>query len=94
MTALPEVFVIIKFFNGDRLTRRFATCEAAWLWERKTRHLHARRRRKADRLEVMISLYAGCTIHGNSYGGILYGSDTYGVELPSYLRYEENRRSK
>ena len=92
--TLPEVFVMIKFFNGDRIMRRFDHCEDAWLWERKTRQLHARRRKKADRLEVALSLYAGCTVYGDSYGGILYGSDTYGVELPSYLRFEENRRSK
>ncbi len=85
---------MIKFFNGDRITRRFDHCEDAWLWERKTRQLHARRRRKADRLEVMLSLYAGCTINGNCYGAILYGTDPYGTELPSYLRFEENRRSK
>lgn len=92
-TNEPEVYVMIRLWNGDLIERRFDHCEDAWLWERKTRSLHAKRRAKADRVETKISLYAGCTTTGKTYGGILYGSDEFGTELPYRLRYEERRQA-
>jgi hypothetical protein len=94
MKTTPEVYVSIRFHNGDLLERRFDFVEHAWRWEEKTRNAYANRRAKADRLEVKLSLYAGCTVTGKSYGGILHGTDPFGTELTSRLRYEEARQAK
>jgi hypothetical protein len=92
--TVPEVFVLIRFVNGDQLTRRFHACEKAWQWEIKTRHEYANRRNKETRVDVLLSLYAGCTTTGKSYGGILHGNDRYENNLPSYIRQEERRQAK
>jgi hypothetical protein len=93
-TNTPEVYVMIWFHDGERLERRFHHCEDAWMWERKTRHLHANRRKRDDRREPLLSLYAGSTTTGKAYGGILWGRDQYDTELASRMRYEQERQAK
>ena len=68
-----EIMTEMVFTDGTNRVRFFNTCEEAWLDERETRRKFENKRAKADRKYVAISYYVGCTINGNTYGGILHG---------------------
>jgi hypothetical protein len=87
-----EVFVKIALANGNTLENRFATCEAAWQWQKETSHKLANKRAKADRIGTRWAFYAGSTCRGNTYGGWLVGSQTTpGAENLEWTKDVEKR---
>ena len=88
---MNEVCLFIRWSDGSETFRRFNTCEEAWLTERTMKKTEASRRAVADRKHPAVSLYAGCTVNGNLYGGILSGYDTRS-ELETMQKSEFFRR--
>lgn len=90
-----EVYVVLALGNGEVLSRRFATCEEAWTWQRETTRKHANRRALKDRVQTRWSFYCGCTCRGNTYGGWLVGSQaTIGAENLEMSQAVELRLAK
>lgn len=65
-----EVHLVIEWMDATEVTRH-ATCEDAWMRERKRKHTEASRRSKADRRYPVRSYYYGRTSTDKPYGGIL-----------------------
>jgi hypothetical protein len=70
---MNEIILAILWSDGNETLHYFDTCEETWLYERKVKKENANRRARADRKYIILSYYAGCTVNGNTYGGILSG---------------------
>jgi hypothetical protein len=68
-----EVHLVIEWMDATEVTRH-ATCEEAWMHERKRKHTEANRRSKADRSYPVRSYYYGRTITDKTYGGVITSS--------------------